>query len=235
MPDRDGDWLRQGDTFVWSPPDSSKRANRTRAAPSAPVALGSDFLTWPWVNGVIPYVVSETVSRAERVISAMRAWEHVTRVRFIELVPAQHPHYAEFKRGNGNSAVVGCRRKGRQPVWLRDDATPGEILHELGHVIGLWHEHCRADRDRYLDLVTENIDPAKRNDLFTLTPPEYILGEYDFSSIMHYALDACALVPGRPTMRPKHPLPPEVIPGSWNAISPSDAQRVGTLYSLPIA
>lgn len=50
------------------------------------------------------------------------------------------------------------------------------IMHEIGHVIGLRHEHARIDRD---DNVATNLDEDQDGIAF---------GKYDFYSIMHYAL-----------------------------------------------
>lgn len=51
----------------------------------------------------------------------------------------------------------------RQMVSLNFEvcATYGTIVHELLHVLGLWHEQSRADRDRYVRVVWNNVVPSK--------------------------------------------------------------------------
>ena len=34
---------------------------------------------------------------------------------------------------------------------------PGSIIHELRHVLGLWHEYVRPDRDKFIEILRENI------------------------------------------------------------------------------
>ncbi|KAG0445356.1 hypothetical protein HPB47_016332 [Ixodes persulcatus] len=50
----------------------------------------------------------------------------------------------------------------RQLVSLNFEvcATYGTIVHELLHVLGLWHEQSRADRDRYVRVVWNNVVPT---------------------------------------------------------------------------
>lgn len=48
------------------------------------------------------------------------------------------------------SLAPACLRKGH-----------GIVLHELMHVLGFWHEHARADRDRYIKVNWNEILPGK--------------------------------------------------------------------------
>ena len=37
----------------------------------------------------------------------------------------------------------------------------GTIIHEILHVLGMWHEHTRMDRDDYISVIMENIYPGE--------------------------------------------------------------------------
>uniref|UniRef100_A0A4W5M5R9 Metalloendopeptidase n=1 Tax=Hucho hucho TaxID=62062 RepID=A0A4W5M5R9_9TELE len=65
----------------------------------------------------------------------------------------------------------------------------GIVVHELGHVIGFWHEHTRPDRDEHVSIIRDNIHPGQEYNFLKMSPVEVdSLGEvYDFDSIMHYA------------------------------------------------
>ena len=62
------------------------------------------------------------------------------------------------------------------------------IVHELGHVIGFWHEQSRPDRDQYIEVIRANILPGFESNFNKKEEDEVdSLGVgYDYNSIMHY-------------------------------------------------
>jgi len=55
-------------------------------------------------------------------------------------------------------------------------------MHEIGHAVGLYHEHQRSDRHRYV-VVREDL--SEEHD-YEIKSDGLLLGDYDLRSIMHY-------------------------------------------------
>uniref|UniRef100_A0A6Q2XBD7 Metalloendopeptidase n=1 Tax=Esox lucius TaxID=8010 RepID=A0A6Q2XBD7_ESOLU len=144
-----------------------------------------------WPGGVIPYMIGGNFTGSQRAMfkQAMRHWEKQTCVTFIEKTDEES--YIVFTyRPCGCCSYVGRRGNGPQAISIGKNCDKfGIVVHELGHVIGFWHEHTRPDRDDHVTIIRDNIQPGQEYNFLKMEPGEVnSLGEpYDFDSIMHYA------------------------------------------------
>ena len=57
---------------------------------------------------------------------------------------------------------MGKRGNGPQAISIGKNCDKfGIVVHELGHVIGFWHEHTRPDRDEHVQIIYKNIMPGR--------------------------------------------------------------------------
>ncbi|KAA3681817.1 uncharacterized protein DEA37_0009101, partial [Paragonimus westermani] len=212
-------------------PVQSKRTRRTKRAATAYVSR-----TWP--NGVIPYIIEANFSSETKatIVKAMRHWENYTCLSFVEREP-HHKSYIVFtEKACGCCSYVG-RRSEDEPQAIsigKNCDKKGIVIHELGHVIGFWHEHTRPDRDDHVDILLENVVDGQDFNFKKMDPSEVnSLGEpYDYSSIMHYAKGTFAKANKDETIRPK-PCCPRPPIGQRIQLSPGDVRQANKLYSCP--
>ncbi|XP_072401831.1 protein tolkin-like [Diabrotica undecimpunctata] len=193
-----------------------------------------------WDYGVIPYEIDGNFSGLHKALfkQAMRHWENFTCVKFVERNRDEHQNYIIFtEKPCGCCSFVGKRGNGGQAISIGKNCDKfGIIVHELGHVVGFWHEHTRPDRDKHVNIIRENIMSGQEYNFNKLSEDEVnSLGvPYDYDSIMHYARNTFSKgtyldtiqpidVPGRKR--------PEI--GQRVRLSEGDIAQTNLLYKCP--
>ncbi|XP_036118338.1 astacin-like metalloendopeptidase [Molossus molossus] len=211
-------------------PESSFLLEGDILRPSPFRLLSSTNNKWPKNGGVVevPFLLSSKYDEPSRkvILQAFAEFERFTCVRFV----AYHGQrdFISVIPMSGCFSSVG-RSGGMQVVSLAPACLqrgPGIVLHELMHVLGFWHEHSRADRDRYIRVNWNEVLPGFEIN-FIKSRSNNMLVPYDYSSVMHYGRLAFSRR-GLPTITPLW-APNAHIGQRWN-LSTSDITRVLRLY-----
>uniref|UniRef100_H2ZHT2 Metalloendopeptidase n=1 Tax=Ciona savignyi TaxID=51511 RepID=H2ZHT2_CIOSA len=181
-----------------------------------------------WPHGVIPYTISANFTGKKNLLNVTSS------------LIAGRPWYI-FCAQNSHlpcCSYVGRKGTGPQAISIGKNCDKfGIVVHELGHVIGFWHEHTRPDRDRHIEIVYKNIQEGQGYNFEKMDSSEInSLGEaYDYQSIMHYARNTFSkgmfLDTIRPMANPETGVRPSI--GQRTQLSEGDVRQAKKLYNCP--
>lgn len=188
------------------------RAELTGQVASGVVISGSQYR---WPNCTVPYTIDPALPNQARVTDAIQHWIDKTNYNFV--VRTSEADYITFRPAGGCSSYVG-RRGGQQFINLASGCTTGNTIHEIGHAVGHWHEQSREDRDAYVTIHWDKIQPGYEHNFNQHITDGDDVGPYDYGSIMHYPRNAFS-VDGSDTITP---IAPGAVIGQRNGLSPGD-------------
>ena len=205
----------------------------------------------PWPGGIVPYdITALTAEQATNVLRAMKRWADTgAQIRFVPRTnQAEYIYFTGKTDAGNNTSHIGFRKDSRNDVnitafwWRQGEWMPA---HELGHVLGFFHEHARWDRDAHVTIHYENIKRGRENDYDWIARTNWIVAStpYDYRSIMHYRVcwagrceseckdgdgnSPCAVIDPVGTSNDK-------VIGQWtdNGISALDAEKARLVYGV---
>ena len=228
--DIEGEAIFEGDIVLGTVKQMEETFQKLKDADDDDEALEGIFISgsqFRWPGGVISFRIDPALPDPQRVHDAIAHWQSRTPIRFV--ARTGETDFVTFRPSpNGCSSPVGRQGK-EQFINLGVNCRMGNVIHEIGHTVGLWHEQSREDRKNFIRLDLANVIPGKEHNFNQHVIDGDDIGAYDYGSIMHYSAFAFALDTTRPTIITPNG---EAI-GQREGLSEGDVAAVKAVYGFP--
>ncbi len=160
-----------------------------------------------WTSGAVYYAFNANVSAAHRThfLDAAAEWAAFANLTFTARVAqANYIMVNDVPGLSGGNSSVGMIGGVQQLNIGSGSWNRGTLVHEIGHALGLIHEHQRSDRDTFVTVYAQNSTGGVNDGNFVKIPTSNHNGTYDFLSVMHYSRNAFSTNPATlNTIEPK--------------------------------
>ncbi|KAI8130492.1 hypothetical protein FF38_11865 [Lucilia cuprina] len=184
-----------------------------------------------WPKGIVPYEIRGNFNARDMSIieNAINEYHQRTCIRFVPRSNEQD--YVSIVSGNSGCWSSVGRVGGKQEVNLQSPGCltkPGTAIHELMHALGFLHEQNREERDSYVSIQYENIQPNAVSNFDRAAKTIAFGVPYDYGSVMHYSANAFS-TNGRPTIIPTQNMG-NIKMGQRDGFSASDVEKLNKMY-----
>ncbi|XP_055905855.1 hatching enzyme 1.2 [Eupeodes corollae] len=188
-----------------------------------------------WPKGIVPFEIRGNFN-AQQMALIERAITEFHSKTCIKFVPRMNePDYISIVSGNSGCWSSVGRVGGKQEVNLQAPGCltkPGTAMHELMHAVGFLHEQNRYERDDFVTILFQNIQPSAVSN-FDKASADKTTGfgvPYDYGSVMHYSSNAFS-TNRNPTIVAKRQ---GVQLGQREGFSALDVQKLNSMYNCNI-
>lgn len=189
-----------------------------------------------WPNNTVYYEIGSDFPNPSRVTDAIEHIQAKTNVSFIKRTDQNQPNFIYFIPVPGSSSASSNlgMKGGKQEIRIANEAKNGNIIHEIGHALGLIHEHCRWDRNDYVEVKWLNIKPKYLYYYqFFIKATQYQTSKLDTNSIMIYSsFNTLAIDVKKPTHTWIYDVEQErIIKGQRDKLSQGDIEVINMIYA----